>query len=458
MIAIASRRELFVDRFLLDTLHGAELRLQCPRDEGPVLFHDRPWEGAFSFSGTVLDCGALGFRMYYRGWPLQDNSNKFDRACTCVAESSDGVHWRRPDLELFEVRGTKPNNVVATLPMYAGNFAPMLDPRTDIFECQRFKALAGMSSTGLHAAMSADGYHWEPMRAEPVFPVVTNKVAYDSQNISFWSELEQCYVSYYRTNRAGIRRITRATSTDYLNWSEPVEMQYAGGFAEQFYTSQTFAYPRAPHLYIALAARFMKGRKAMSDEVANQIGVYPGYASDTSDTVLMTSRGGNVFDRTFMESYLRAGLGYENWVSRTNYAGHNILQTSATELSIYASHNYAQPSAHIRRFSLPLDRFAALHAGYGGGEVVTKHFTFTGSSLELNYATSAAGVLRVELQDFDGVPVDGFSAAQCDEIFGNELARTVTWAGQRDLSAWAGKPVRLRFELKDADVFAMKFN
>lgn len=454
MIDLADRRELFIDRYLIDTLHGADLRLHAPRDEGPALHHDKSWEGDFSFSSTAIDCGDV-FRLYYRGWPLKADGS-FDRASTCVAESEDGIHWRRPELSLFEVRGEKVNNVIATNALYAGNFAPMLDPRDDIPANQRFKSLSGSTKTGLHAAMSADGIHWEKMHENPVFPP-QETVTYDSQNITFWSEHEQCYICYFRTNRAGIRRISRATSDDYLHWSQPVEMRYVGGCAEQFYTAQTFPYCRAPHLYLSLAARFMPGRHGVTGEAIKSLGVHPDYCVDTSDTVLMTTRGGDVYDRTFMESYLRAGLGYENWVSRTNYAGQNILQTGDGKLSIYVSQDYAQTTAHLRRYSLPLDRFASLHAGYDGGQMTSKHLKFSGKMLELNYATSAAGSVRVELQDFDGTAVEGFSAADCDEIFGNELSRVVTWGGKSDLSAWADRPVRLRLILKDADVFALRF-
>ena len=34
---------------------------------------------------------------------------------------------------------------------------------------------------------------------------------------------------------------------------------------------------------------------------------------------MMTTRGGNRYERTFMEWFIRPGIGNENWVSRTNY-------------------------------------------------------------------------------------------------------------------------------------------
>ena len=45
-IELGSRRELFVDRFLIERMEGTELRLQRPIEREKVLPFDRPWEGA----------------------------------------------------------------------------------------------------------------------------------------------------------------------------------------------------------------------------------------------------------------------------------------------------------------------------------------------------------------------------------------------------------------------------
>jgi hypothetical protein len=57
----------------------------------------------------------------------------------------------------------------------------------------------------------------------------------------------------------------------------------------------------------------------------------------------------------------------------------------------------------------------------------------------------------------DGKPINGFSLTDCPEIFGDSNARSVTWKNDADLSALAGKSVRLLFELKDADLYSFQF-
>ena len=66
--------------------------------------------------------------------------------------------------------------------------------------------------------------------------------------------------------------------------------------------------------------------------------------------------------------------------------------------------------------------------------------------------------MKVEVQDEAGQPLRGHALSDCDDVFGDSIERPVSWQGDADVSALAGKPVRLRFVLKDADVWAMRFD
>jgi hypothetical protein len=461
-IDLGSRRELFADHYIIDRLDGATLELQRPVDRGPVLAFDKPWEGPFCGYVTVIhDAGK--FRAYYRGLPAagKDGSN---REVTCVAESEDGLRWAKPALGLFEVDGTRENNVIlAGAAPASHNFSPFLDARPGVPAAERYKALGGIMSSGLFAFASADGLRWRKLRDAPVLakPRVPFPYMFDSQNVAFWSAAEGCYLCYFRVFKDGVRRIARTASPDFLAWSAPVLMEYRHGNGpapvEHLYTNQTHPYFRAPHLYVGVAARFMPGRQVLTAEQARVLRVDPGYFKDTSDAVLLTTRGGDRYDRTFLEGFVRPGVGPQNWVSRTNYPALNVVPTGPAEMSLYVAQDYAQPTAHLRRYSLRLDGFASVRAPYRGGELLTKPFTFTGRRLLLNFATSAAGGVRVEVQDSDGRPVPGFTLADARELIGNEVERAAAWTAGEDVSRLAGQPVRLRFVMKDADLFALRF-
>ena len=111
----------------------------------------------------------------------------------------------------------------------------------------------------------------------------------------------------------------------------------------------------------------------------------------------------------------------------------------------------------MRRYVLRLDGFVSISSGWSGGTVVTKPLIFKGSKLELNFATSAAGSLRVELQYENGEPIPGFSFEDCPEYFGDSVAKLIEWDHDGDLSKLAGKPIRIAFGLKDADLYAFRF-
>jgi hypothetical protein len=126
-------------------------------------------------------------------------------------------------------------------------------------------------------------------------------------------------------------------------------------------------------------------------------------------------------------------------------------------MSFYVNRDYAQPTAHVTRYTLRLDGFSSIHAPYSGGEVRTRALIFGGKELEINYATSAAGSIRVELQDASGKPVQGFTLGDSQEIIGDHIARVVVWKSGSSVVALAGKPVRLRFAMKDADLYSIRF-
>ncbi len=455
-IDIGSNRELFVDYYIIERFNGVSLILHHPHDEGPVLEFDQPWEGPFCGYCTVIK-DQDKYCFYYRGLP-QAGRDGSSREVTCYAESSEGIHLTKPKLNLFAVNGSKSNNVIlADAAPVNHNFSPFLDTRPDVPRSERFKALGGTRKSGLIAYVSADGVHWKKLRKEPVF----NKGIFDSQNVAFWSDSEQCYLCYFRTwtetGYGGFRTISRTTSKDFLSWSDPVKMTFGDTPIEHLYTNQTHPYFRAPHIYVAVAARFLPGRQVLNEKQARQLKVNPNYFKDCSDAVLMTSRGGNIYDRTFMEAFIRPGIGLQNWGSRSNYPALNVVQTGAAEMSIYVQHDYAQPTAHLRRYSLRLDGFASIYAPYKGGSMTTKPFIFTGRKLLLNFATSAPGYVKVEIQNVQGKPIPGYSLSEAEELIGNYIEHPASWRSGNDVTKLSNQPVRLHFVMKDANLYSLQF-
>jgi hypothetical protein len=420
---IGSRRELFVDRFLIEQELGVSLKLHEPQ---PTSAMSEPADNLEY--GTVIKDGDV-FRLYTRdgrGAKSDGDASEVTRYC----ESRDGIHWTKPKLGLYEINGSKDNNVILHEPPFCHNFSPFLDSRWGVPPEEKFKALAGTVKSSLVAFVSGDGIRWRKLRPDPVIKY-TKEYAFDSQNVSFWSESEGLYLCYFRHFLdKKLRSVCRTTSKDFLNWSEPVPMKpnFPG---EHLYTTLTHPYFRAPHLYIALPTRFHPDR------------------GESTDILFMTARGDAPFDRTFREAFIRPGLDPLRWGNRSNYAALNVVPTGTAEMSIYTT--------PFRRLVLRTDGFASVHAGADTGELLLHPLNFFGRTFKINYATSAGGSIRIEIQDLDGRALPGYTLADAKTLVGDVIEQTVTWAKGGDVSSLIGQPVRLRFVMQEVDLFSMQF-
>ena len=475
-IDIGSRLELFVDDYLIEELNEAERRLHRPQPEEVAMVHDESWEGGTSLYHTILEDDGL-FRMYYRGSGHGPQGGS-TRDLTLYAESEDGLNWRKPDIGRYEIDGTEANNVILG-PDVEGithNFTPFLDPTIEQGASGRYKGV-GSGDQGLMALQSRDGIDWSLIDDDPIF--TREQGAFDSQNLVFWDESREEYRAYFRYfHEEGDdrrRAIKTSTSNDFENWSEPEQLEYPDAPPEQLYTNGIKTYSRAPHIFIGFPARYVE-----RDPEAESMRQLPGWEElrksfiensgrtgfALTDTLFMSSRDGQTFDR-WQEAFIRPGLWNQDstaqWFYGDNYPAWHVIETPSRvdgkprELSLFASEKYRSDIARLRRYSLRIDGFISVHAPLGGGEVITKPVEFSGEQLVLNYATSAAGSVRVELQKPDGTPYEGFSEAESPELFGDDLDRVVTWANAQSASELRGKPVRIRFVLSDAEIYSFQF-
>ena len=483
-IEIGARRELFVDDHLIESLRDARRQLHHPVPREVAIVHDAPWEGAGSGYHSVIRDGDL-YRMYYRGSALgvEDGKLKLGTEVYCYAESRDGITFTKPDLGLHEHvlsdrHGSKQNNIIWT-GVGTHNFAPFLDSRADCPPQSRFKALGGLASEGgLFAFHSADGIHWSLLHDKPV----VTKGAFDSQNLAFWDATAGVYRAYFRTftegvttgkvwKPAGYRAIRTATSRDFLTWENEADLTYKDSPAEHLYTNQIAPYFRAPHLLIGFPTRYVERGWSESmrqlpqrDEREQRAAAHLRYGTALTEGLLMASRDGVHFER-WNEAFLRPGPERpDTWLYGQQYIAWHAVETKSSlpgapnELSLYASEGSWHGKGNaIRRYTLRLDGFVSISAPMRGGELITKPLIFQGDQLTINFATSAAGEIRVEIQDADGQPLPGFALDDCEPVFGDSLDRTVTWKQGSDVGGLSGKPVRLRFVLRDADLYSLKF-
>lgn len=515
-LSLGSRLELFVDDHLIERMDNVVLKLHTPIPRDIAINSD---EGQLAYVTVFKDDDR--YRMYYR----EINMGKLNQL-TSYAESSDGIHWVKPELGLIDYRGSKANNIVwdsgGLIPLHPGgikatpaeidwafgvirqreaqqyaarideqektnsdgsatsgpsatysaeqerlitelaafrrgglpttthNFTPFKDTNPDCRPDERYKAVGGSGPKGLYAMASPDAFQWRFLSEEPIIHKGEHQGSrFDSQNVAFWDSVNGHYVAFTRDVRRNYRAIRRSTSPDFLHWSDPKWVDLGDTPDEHMYTNATTPYHRAPHILLAFPRRFVNFRKFPKDSP---------FVEAISDQVFMSSRdGGKSWDRHFMEAFIRPGPEKENWSDRNGTISLGVVPTSEKELSLYWVEHLRLPTCRLRRGTVRTDGFVSVNAPYAGGEFVTKPFTYDGGQLFLNYATSAAGSIRIDLLEAESSkPIGAFSADDM-LMYGDEIDGLVTWRGGSDLSHFKGKTVRLRFVMKDADVYAFQF-
>ncbi len=457
VVDIGSRRELLVDEELIETSRDVRLQLQRPERRETAITLDAPWEDCVAFPDSVVPWDG-GWRLYYRAGIL-DWAREEDTYVAAVATSTDGLTFARPELPGCAFAGSDRNNI-----LQIGGFPrvppPFVDTNPACLPTQRLKGIAGRALQA-YAMVSADGLRWSLLSDQPL----ALPGHFDTVNTAFWDRVAGLYRCYTRSwhdrdtgrvlsgwdfgGAVGIRAIQHATSTDFVHWSAPQQLEYADGDrATQLYTNAIVPCPGAEHVYLGFPNRYVPDRRIDPKHE------YEG----ANDALFMSSRDGVRWHR-WLDAWVTPGLDPLNWTERNNYPVWGIATTSPTEWSLYVSEHYRHRGlpTRVRRLAVRPWGFVAAHADHRGGELLTRPFTFAGSVLRLNARTSAAGSIRVEVQDEQGRPLPGCGLDGAPPWFGDGLEAPAPLGAGADLRAVVGRPVRLRFVLQEADLFAFQF-
>lgn len=467
---VSSHKQLFLDERLIESKRGVALTMNPPKRDGRVLIApDQSWEQGASIGvySSVLKEGDR-IRVWYdliraTGPGPYDHTRR-----VCYAESTDGTTFKKPVLNLHEVDGSKENNVV--LPGVIGGCAVWIDPQAP--PEHRYKTQAKVYPTGqLHMHSSPDGLNWKKFaRLDP------GPGGWDTQSIVFWDPSIGRYLLYTRRwvrlepEEASYRTVRRLESDDLRSWeNESVVMQadsidlstHKTPTAQppiDYYGADVFRYPDCPDAYLMLAQPFWHWQERAP---------LKGLGPSSFDVRLAVSRDGKSFSYPSRQPFMATGPDGK-FDSRFVWAMPDPVRIG-DELSIYyvgANRDHdgnIDPAANgkhqsgIGRGVLRLDGFVSADTDQSGGELTTKPILFAGNRLELNLATSATGSVQVELQDANGKAISGFAVGNSDKLTTDDVRKTASWNGTSDVSKLAGKPVRLRFIMKNAKLYSFQF-
>lgn len=479
--ALNNVRQVCWDMFLADCTENIHTKTHSPVRQNVALDCTEHWEAlGVNYLGVVKT--DAGYRLYYRARdPLffRHYRNRF-----CIAESTDGITFTRMKLDLHEYDGKRGNNIHFEESRPVDNFSIFPDENPDCPPDAKFKALSslttwlpdGQSRAELLYYRSADGLAFEKVGVLPVPGV------FDSYNIVFWDRRAGMYRMYIRDFHTAdgtrfprppreedlslvYRDVRLTTSRDFVHWTEPEMIRFSDGdLHTELYTSMIFPYPRA-EIYLGLPTRYSNradggvnfkylpswnGRRQEYIRTGSRLGTV------FCDTGIMTSRDGLNFEK-YNGAYMTTGPERAgNWYYEDGFFGYGFAETpdgfGGHEISLYRPEGWFDGNPRIVRYTVRMDGFCSWHADGSGGSLLTHPVTFTGTSMEINFATSSLGGVRIQLCGTDGCPIGGYDSGI---LFGDSISRPVEF--ENPLGTLNGVPVRIRFELADADLYSFRF-
>lgn len=477
-----SHRQVLWDTCLIDEdKTTAKLVMHHPQKREICMVNDEIWEDRACGYGNIFKDGDI-YRMYYLAIQnkveINTDSTETAKLYACYAESTDGIMWKKPNLGIYApYEGMYDNNIVMD-DTYGqlDNFFVMKDANPLCPPEEKYKAVVrrktgkpGMADDELWCYVSSDALHFKEGW------LMRNKNAFDSLNTAMWDETAGVYRCWYRGFHdwpgeivtIGTRDIRYMESKDFKNWTEERRIDINSPYDFQMYTNNVMKYYRDSSIFIGLPTRYTE-RTEWTDNYEQLCGkenrkiriknLEPREGLALTDCMFMTSRDGVTWER-FDEAFLDAGPEQnDNWIYGDAYLSYGIIETESDncepELSLYAFEGrWSYRPAKLRRYTIRLDGFASYNAPYSGGRLVTKPFTFEGDELEINFRTSAAGGIYVNILDEKGEAIEGYTSC---EIFGNTVSRKINF--EKSLKELNSKVIRLEFIMSDADVYSFVIN
>ncbi len=457
--------------------------------DNPLIKKDQPWEIQIAWNTVWRDPKTGRYQMWYQAW----NTLPPKRPESCVvsyAESDDGIHFTKPQLDLFPFNDVKQTNIVlvgAGGHSYRYANSVLVEP-ADPDPARRYKMayFDWGKDPGLFVAFSPDGIHWKKHSSEPLSRIsygdVEEAVPFADERASrpwavplsmadavdvFFDPQRNVYAWYGKMwidgpagGMAWKHALGRCESKDFINWSRPQFVLAPDDLDPphvEFHTSPVFYYEG---VYFSL----------------NQI-LDRAHGEGVIDVELMTSRDGLQWERNFRNQWFLprsetkgafdSGSIFTNSTPvilndeiRFYYGGYSSGATGADNLT---------GASGVGVATIARDRFAGIRPVERSdqptlkkplentGQVTLKPIALSGNeTLTLN-ADASNGEVRVELLDADLRRVRGFTRDDAIVITGDSLRHHVKWK-DRKLSDLAAGTYHLRIHLTRATLFALSIS
>jgi len=453
VIPVDVGRQLLMDDFLIEeTTLKRSFHLARKYEGNPVLKPEAPLEtnrprnaiACPKDGGVWWDHEDALFKMWYEaGWIHT----------ICYATSKDGLDWERPELDI------EPGTNRVLPPEYkcdSWNVVPDYDGDNPK---QRYKIFVMPGGYGpAMAFVSADGIHWSD-------PIMTGSTG--DRSSMFYNPFRKKWVYSLRSNWRGRSR-DYWEHDDFLRgarWEPGQPYLWCGadeldppdpeiGQTPQLYNLDAVAYE-------SIMLGIFEIHLGPPNQECDKVGL-----PKITELNLAYSRDGWHWHRPDRRAFIRAER-RDVWDRGYVQPVGGICTIHGDTLWFYYTGFQGDPSRKGRPFLetgmydrgstgvafLRRDGFASMDAGAAGGVLLTRPLRFSGKHLFVN-ADTANGQLRAELLDEAGNPIAPFTLDNCQPLTTDSTLAQIGWKGESDLSAFAAKPIRIRFHLTNGSLYA----
>ena len=437
-----------------------------------------PWEGAIAWNTAYRHPQTGTYQLWYQAFSGKHAQERTKACVVCYAESSDGVHWVRPSLNLFSYNGRKDTNIVLIgNGGHSFNYgASVVVTPEDPDRARRYKMAYfdwsrrnGQEYPGLNVAFSPDGVSWHKYPQSPLlrasYGATGELPPFKDDAARPWAvplSISDAISAIYNPKRRlyeiygkmWIDRpdggmywkhvMARTQSHDFVHWSRP-EIVLAPDDADpqwlEFHASPVFYYN---HCYFALL-------QILHRDVGGGV----------IDIELATSRDGIQWERPFRKDlFLRRSEG-ERFDSGSIFLDAPPIYLEKETRFYYGAYSQGATGGNdygltsgIGLATMQRDRFACIEPVDGVGQITLKPLDLRSiRSCTLN-ADASSGTIHLEILDAEERRIRGFTREDALPLTGDGLALSPAWRSKK-LSDLPPARYVLRLHLENARVFAL---
>lgn len=460
--------QLFLDDEIIEHTNRLQRVIHQPikHFDNPVYRVGAPWEGngIVYLGGVYIDPKDNLFKAWYAS--LYPPAYPEIIYAVCMIVSDDGIHWRRPELDVFKGHNGEKTNIVLELgPETGGTGAPtiMYEPQNESEPWTMFLSTCKRGDWHYRGYLlrSADGVHWRWLRER--FDGVQHGTS-DRATAMPGPDPKFPYVMMSRGNEESQKwGLVRAAHRVAINESEvdgkPTMVVYPdledepGG---QIYHAHGFRYEDT---YIGLFQWYWETNDPYADmELITSRDTVRWTRINPRKIFLPCGPHGTTsgaFDARATDTALSPPIRYRE---KDGVGQGNTLWFYYWGGPAMHGNRHLTWSRGLGMAQLRVDGFCSLRANRFAGNIVTVPITWPGGKLQINASVlggGGGGHVRAEVLDEDLQPIEGMTLADADMLAGDGIRLDQTWNGDAAcIDKLKGRRIRIKFHMENIDLYS----